>query len=45
MVIITFLQIMSAGKNAGEGVKRREHSYTVGGNIIWGNHYRGTVKN
>ena len=31
-------------KNAGGGVERREHSYTVGGNIIWGSHYGSTVK-
>ena len=24
---------------AGEGVEKREPSYTVGGNIIWYNHY------
>ena len=26
--------------NAGEGVKKREPSYTVGGNVSWCNHYR-----
>ena len=26
--------------NAGEGVEKRESSYTVGGNINWWNHYR-----
>ena len=25
--------------NDGEGVKRREHSYTVGGNVNWYSHY------
>ena len=25
--------------NAGEGVKKRELSYTVGGNVNWYNHY------
>ena len=26
--------------NAGEGVEKREPSYTVGGNVNWGSHYR-----
>ena len=25
--------------NAGEDVEKREHSYTVGGNVSWYNHY------
>ena len=25
--------------NAGEGVEKRESSYTVGGNVKWYNHY------
>ena len=25
--------------NAGEGVEKREPSYTVGGNVNWGRHY------
>ena len=25
--------------NAREGVEKREHSYTVGGNVNWYNHY------
>ena len=25
--------------NAGEGVEKREHSYTVGGNVNWYNYY------
>ena len=35
--------------NAGEGVERREPSYTVGGNVNWYNHYEeqygGSLKN
>ena len=35
--------------NAGEGVKKREHSYTVGGNVNWYSHYGeqygGSLKN
>ena len=35
--------------NAGEGVERREPSYTAGGNINWYSHYRehygGSLKN
>ena len=27
--------------NAGEGVERKEPSYTVGGNVNWYSHYRG----
>ena len=34
MAIIKSLQIT----NAGEGVEKREPSYTVGGNVIWCNH-------
>ena len=30
------LQIM----NAGEGVEKREHSYTAGGDVNWCGHYR-----
>jgi hypothetical protein len=26
--------------NAGENVRRKESSYTVGGNVNWCNHYR-----
>ena len=26
--------------NAGEGVEKREPSYTAGGNVNWYNHYR-----
>ena len=26
--------------NAGEDVEKREPSYTVGGNVSWGSHYR-----
>ena len=26
--------------NAGEGIEKREHSYIVGGNVNWCNHYR-----
>ena len=26
-------------ENAGEGVERREPSYTIGGNVNWYNHY------
>ena len=26
--------------NAGEGVEKREHFYTVGGNVNWYRHYR-----
>ena len=32
---VTSLQII----NAGEGVEKREHSYTVGGNVNWYSHY------
>ena len=35
MTIITNLQTI----NAGEGVEKREPSYTVGGNVNWYNHY------
>ena len=43
---VTFgLQII----NAGEGVEKRESSYTVGGNVNWLSHYRkqygGSLKN
>ena len=35
--------------NAGEGVEKRERSYTVGGNVNWYNHYGeqygGSLKN
>ena len=35
--------------NAGEGVERRELSYTIGGNVNWHSHYReqygGSLKN
>ena len=35
--------------NTGEGVEKREPSYTVGGNVIWYSHYgeqyRGSLKN
>ena len=45
MAISTSLQIA----NAGEGVEKREHFYTVGGNINWRNyyvkHYRGFSEN
>ena len=27
--------------NAGEGAEKREHSYTVGGNVNWYSHYGG----
>ena len=29
----------STNKNVGEGVEKREPSYTVGGNVNWYNHY------
>ena len=29
----------STNVNAGEGVEKREPSYTVGGNVNWYNHY------
>ena len=29
----------STDNNAGEGVEKREHFYTVGGNIKWYYHY------
>ena len=36
-------------KNAGEGVEKKDHSYTVGGNVNWynhyGKHYGGTSEN
>ena len=35
MAVIKSLQII----NAGEGVKKREPSYTVGGNVNWCSHY------
>ena len=35
MAIIKSLQVT----NAGEGMKKREPSYTVGGNVNWCNHY------
>ena len=35
MAIIKNLQTM----NAGEGVEKREPSYTVGGNVNWYSHY------
>ena len=35
MTIIKNLQTM----NAGEGVEKREPSYTVGGNVNWYSHY------
>ena len=45
LAIIKNLQIT----NAGEGVEKREPSYTVGGNINWYNHYNeqygGSLKN
>ena len=35
--------------NAGEGMEKREHSYTVGGKVKWYNHYgeqyEGSLKN
>ena len=35
--------------NAGEGVEKREHSYTVDGHVNWyshyGEHYGGSLKN
>ena len=34
-VIIKSLQTI----NTGEGVEKREPSYTVGGNVIWYSHY------
>jgi len=38
----------STNKNAGEDAEKREHSYTVGGNINWcsyyGKQYRGSLK-
>ena len=40
---------MSTPVNAGEGVEKREPSYTVGGNINWCSHYGeqygGSLKN
>ena len=36
MAIIKTLQVT----NAGEGVEKREPSYTVGGSVNWYNHYR-----
>ena len=36
MAIIKSLQTISAG----EGVEKREHSCTVGGNVNWYSHYR-----
>ena len=36
MAIIKSLQVISAG----EGVKKKEPSCTVGGNVNWCNHYR-----
>ena len=30
--------------NADEDVEKREHSYTVGGNVNWYNHYRKQYK-
>ena len=45
MAIIKNLQTI----NAGEGVEKREPSYTVGGNVNWynhyGGHYGGSLKN
>ena len=45
MSIIKSLQIA----NAGEGVEKREPSYTVGGNVNWyghyGKQYRSSFKN
>ena len=45
MAIIKNLQTI----NAGEGVEKREPSYTVGGNVNWCSHYgeqyRGSLKN
>ena len=35
MAIIKDLQT----RNAGEGVEKREPSYTVGGNVNWDSHY------
>ena len=35
MAVIKNLQTM----NAGEGVEKREPSYTVGGNVNWYSHY------
>ena len=39
----------STNDNAGEGVEKRELSYTVGGNVSWYNHYGkqygGSLKN
>ena len=34
------LSISQQITNAGEGVEKREPSYTVGGNVNWYNHYR-----
>ena len=31
--------------NAGEGVEKREPSYTVGGNVNWYSHYGDSSKN
>ena len=31
--------------NAGESMEKREPSYIVGRNVIWCNHYRGSLKN
>ena len=37
MAIIKSLQTI----NAGEGMEKREHSYTIGGNVNWYSHYGG----
>ena len=29
----------STNKNAGDGVEKREPSYTIGGNVNWYSHY------
>ena len=34
---VNILSLLST--NAGEGVEKREPSYTVGGNVNWYNHY------
>ena len=31
--------IEKSTNNAGEGVEKREPSYTIGGNVIWYSHY------
>ena len=36
---LTPVRISLQIKNAGEGVEKREPSYTVSGNVNWYNHY------